>query len=80
VLEVREASMLRYSWTDSSGGDVTQVVYRLEPLDGGTRFTYAHTGFTGIGGFFMARLLGNVRRKMLDTGLPAVLNDLDKTP
>ena len=59
------------------GGDVTEVVYRLEPHAGGTRFTYEHTGFTGVGGVFMAKLLGRVRTKMLSVGLPAVLDDLD---
>jgi uncharacterized protein YndB with AHSA1/START domain len=77
VLEVDAPSLLRYSWTDSAGGDVTQVVYRLEPHAGGTRFVYEHTCFTGVGGFFMAKLLGHVRTKMLRVGLPAVLNDLD---
>jgi hypothetical protein len=52
-------------------------VYRLEPHAEGTHFVYEHTGFTGVGGFFMAKLLGNVRRKMLSVGLPAVLTDLD---
>jgi uncharacterized protein YndB with AHSA1/START domain len=79
VLEVNEGSLLRYSWTDTSSGDVSDVQYRIEPHAGGTRFTYEHTGFTGIGGFFMAQLLGHVRRKMLTAGLPAVLNDLDDT-
>jgi hypothetical protein len=59
---------------DDGGGDTTEVVYRLEPHAGGTRFTYEHTGFTGIGGFFMARLLGHVRRTMLTEGLPAALD------
>ena len=77
VLEVAEPSLLRYSWTDDAGGDVTEVVYRVEPHDDGTRFVYEHTGFTGAGGFFMARLLGHVRRRMLNVGLPAVLGDLD---
>ena len=76
VLEVQEPSLLRYSWTGDEGGDVTEVVYRLEPNAGGTRFTYEHTGFTGMGGIFMAKLLGSVRRKMLRVGLPAVLDDL----
>jgi uncharacterized protein YndB with AHSA1/START domain len=77
VLEVSAPSLLRYSWTGDGGGDVTEVVYRLEPASGGgTRFTYEHTGFTGIGGVFMARLLGRVRRKMLDVGLPPVLTAL----
>ncbi len=77
VLEVHEPSVLRYSWTGDQGGHLTEVVYRLQPHAGGTRFTYEHTGFTGIGGFFMAKLLGRVRRKMLSAGLPAVLDDLD---
>ena len=76
VLEVNEPSLLRYSWT-GGGGDVTEVVYRLEPHAGGTRFTYEHTGFTGVGGVFIAKLLGRVRTKMLSAGLPAVLDDLD---
>ncbi|HEY1920003.1 MAG TPA: SRPBCC domain-containing protein [Streptosporangiaceae bacterium] len=73
VLEVNAPSLLRYSWAGDEGGDVTQVAYRLEPHAGGTRFTYEHTGFTGVGGLFMAKLLGRVRRKMLTVGLPAVL-------
>jgi len=78
VLEVSEPSLLRYSWVGGDGaGDVTEVVYRLEPRAGGTRFTYEHTGFTGASGLFMAKLLGRVRRKMLSVGLPAVLDDLD---
>lgn len=76
VLEVNEPSLLRYSWVGGDGGDVTEVTYRLEPYADGTRFTYEHTGFTGIGGVFMAKLLGRVRRKMLSVGLPAVLDDL----
>jgi uncharacterized protein YndB with AHSA1/START domain len=79
VLEADEPSLLRYSWTGDDGGDVTQVAYHLEPHAGGTRFTYEHTGFTGIGGLFMSRLLGRVRRKMLTVGLPAVLDKLDET-
>jgi uncharacterized protein YndB with AHSA1/START domain len=76
VLEAGEPSLLRYSWTGEDGGDATEVTYRLEARDGGTRFTYTHTGFTGVGGAFMAKLLGRVRRKMLTAGLPAVLDDL----
>jgi len=77
VLDVREPSLLRYSWTDD--GTTTYVTYRIEPHNGGTRFTYDHTGFAGAGGFILAKLLGSVRKKMLTTGLPAVLDDLDET-
>ncbi|MEZ0095773.1 SRPBCC domain-containing protein [Streptacidiphilus sp. EB129] len=78
VLEVDEGSLLRYSWVDGGGGEVTEVAYRLEPHADGTRFTYEHVGFTGVGGFVLAKLLGRVRTKMLDVGLPAVLDDLDR--
>jgi uncharacterized protein YndB with AHSA1/START domain len=76
VLEVDEPWLLRYSWVGNDGGETTQVAYRLEPHADGTRFTYEHTGFTGIGGVFMSKLLGRVRAKMLSVGLPAVLEDL----
>jgi uncharacterized protein YndB with AHSA1/START domain len=75
VLDVQEPSLLRYSWID--GGTTTYVTYRIEPHGGGTRFTFDHTGFTGPGGFLLAKLLGNVRKRMLTVGLPAVLRDLD---
>jgi uncharacterized protein YndB with AHSA1/START domain len=80
VLEAREPSLLRYSWSSGDGGEVTQVSYRLEPLSGAsTRFTYDHTGFTGIAGCLLANLvLGPVRRKMMGTGLTRVLDELEE--
>lgn len=83
VLEAAAPALLRFSWTDNAGGDVTEVVYRLtagpgdgDGYTGGTTLVYEHTGFTGVGGFFMAGLLGRVRRKMLRVGLPPVLADI----
>jgi uncharacterized protein YndB with AHSA1/START domain len=76
VLEVREPALLHYTWVGAEGEVPTHVTYRLEPVAGGTRFTYDHTGFTGVGGLVMARLLGSVRTKMLTVGLAAVLDDL----
>jgi uncharacterized protein YndB with AHSA1/START domain len=76
VLEAREPSLLRYSWVGDEKDEPTQVSYVLEPLGGGTRFTYEHTGFTGVGGFIVSKVLARVRRKMLAVGLPRVLNDL----
>ncbi|MCF7548648.1 SRPBCC domain-containing protein [Pseudonocardia sp. WMMC193] len=78
VLESRPPALLRFSWVDGGGGETTLVSYRLEPHSTGTRFTYRHTGFTGIGGFAMSRILGSVRRRMLTDGLPAVLADMDE--
>ena len=77
VLESDEPRLLRYSWADPGGGERTEVAYRLEPWEDGTRLTYEHTGFTGVGGLFMATLLGRVRTKMLTAGLPAVLSDMN---
>jgi uncharacterized protein YndB with AHSA1/START domain len=77
VLEVREPFLLRYSWLGGPKDDLTTVTNLLEPVEGGTRFTWDHTGFTGIGGFFVSRVLKRVRTKMLDVGFPALLEDLD---
>ena len=77
VLEAREPSVLRYSWI-ADEGDVTQVAYRLEPHGGGTRFTFEHTGFTGVGGFLLAKLvMPPIRRKMFGVRISAVLDEVD---
>jgi len=79
VLEVRPPELLRYSWQGAENERPTEVAYRIEPHGDGTRLTYLHTGFSGIGGQIMSRLLGRVRRKMLDQGLPAVLAAIEPT-
>jgi uncharacterized protein YndB with AHSA1/START domain len=75
VLEVDAPALLRYSWIGDEGATPSFVAYRPQPIAGGTRFTWEHTGFTGVGGFFMGRLLRSVRAKMLTVALPAVLDD-----
>ncbi|WP_312869272.1 SRPBCC family protein [Amycolatopsis pithecellobii] len=79
VLEVRAEELLRYTWVGAEGEAPSYVRYQLEPTPEGTRFTYHHTGFTGIGGFAMAKMLGSIRKKMLTVGMPALLADLDET-
>lgn len=78
VLEVREQSLLRYSWLGSAKDDVTEVSCRLEPHDGGTRLIFEHTGFAGIGGLIVSGILASVRKKMLGVGLPALLDQIDE--
>ena len=74
VMEVDAPRSMRYTWKgEEDSDDVTDITYLLEPVPGGTRFTWQHTGFTGAGGFAMSKLLGNVRRKMLSDGVPPVL-------
>jgi uncharacterized protein YndB with AHSA1/START domain len=77
VLEVREPSLLRYTWRGGKGDDLTTVTNTLEPIAGGTRFTWDHTGFTGVGGFLVSRVLKRVRTRMLALGLASVLDQLD---
>jgi uncharacterized protein YndB with AHSA1/START domain len=78
VLAVDAPRLLRYDWRNKESDDPTVVTNRLEEIPGGTRLTWDHTGFRGIEGVFMARLLGWVRRKMLSEGLPAALLVLDE--
>jgi len=79
VLTVDEPALLRYDWRNKETDEPTVVTNLLEELPGGgTRLTWEHTGFRGVEGLFMSRLLGRVRRRMLSEGLPAVLNELDK--
>jgi uncharacterized protein YndB with AHSA1/START domain len=76
VLAVHEPTLLRYDWRNKETDQPTLVTNILEGIPGGTRLTWDHTGFRGIEGAFMGRLLGRVRRKMLSEGLPPVLADI----
>jgi uncharacterized protein YndB with AHSA1/START domain len=80
ILEAREPSLLRMSWVGDDKGKATFVTYRLEPHKGGTRLKFEHTGFTGIGGFILAKaMMGPGWTKMLGRTIPAVLRDLDES-
>ena len=77
VLEAREPSVFRYSWT-SDGSVATEVAYRIDPRVRGARFTFEHTGFTGIGGFLIAKaLIAPIRKRMFGSLFPALLDDMD---
>lgn len=79
VLEAREPSLLRYSWLGGEKGKPTYVTYKLEPHAAGTQLTFEHTGFTGAGGFILAKLMmGPGWKRMLGAAVPAVLADLDE--
>ncbi len=78
VLAADPQSLLEISWVGNTGQSPMTVRYRLEAHAGGTRLTFEHEGFTGIGGFILAKLMmGPGWRKMLGTAIPAVLADLD---
>lgn len=76
VLEVRALSLLRYSWIGNEGSPTTDVTFRLEPLAGGTRLTFEHSGFAGAGGFLLATLIMKPGwKKILGSTFPAVLSE-----
>jgi len=78
VLTAREPTLLSYNWRNKETDQPTVVTNTLEEIPGGTRLTWGHTGFHGIEGVFMSRLLGRVRRRMLEQGLPPVLADISR--
>jgi uncharacterized protein YndB with AHSA1/START domain len=77
VTAVEPPRSLQYTWRNKPDDRPTLVDIELDPTGDGTRLTWTHGGFRGIGGRVMSRLLGRVRRSMLADGLPAVLADLD---
>jgi uncharacterized protein YndB with AHSA1/START domain len=77
VKDVRPGVLLSHSWKGDER-EPSLVTWRLAPTATGTRLVYEHTGFTGIDGVIMSRLvLGPIRRRMLDRGLPPVLDAID---
>jgi uncharacterized protein YndB with AHSA1/START domain len=80
VLAVEPPVVLRHSWQGDER-EPSVVTWRIEPTATGSRLTYDHTGLGGVDGFIMARLvLGPIRRRMLTTGLPPVLDAIDAGP
>jgi uncharacterized protein YndB with AHSA1/START domain len=78
LLEAREPGLLRYSWR-SEGGEVMQLSYRLEPHGDGTRFSFEQSGFKGLGGFLLAKLVMTfIRRKMFGPRMRALLEAQDE--
>jgi uncharacterized protein YndB with AHSA1/START domain len=78
ILEARVPSVLRYSWVGNEKDEPTRVSFVLEPHASGTRLTFEHTGFTGVGGFLLVKLMMEPGwKKMLGMTFPAVLADVD---
>jgi len=73
ILAADAPELLSFSWRNQETDPPSTVTYHLAETAAGTRLAYRHTGFRGPGGFFMARLLHRVRRRMLTEGFPEVL-------
>lgn len=77
VREVDPPFKLRHTWKGDEH-EPSVVTWCIEPTDSGSRLTYDHTGFKGVDGFIMSKLvLGPIRRRMLERGLPPVLDAID---
>ncbi|MFT3712973.1 MAG: SRPBCC domain-containing protein [Archangium sp.] len=80
VLAADAPSLLRISWVGNLGQAPMTVTYRVEASDIGSRLTFEHEGFSGIGGFLLAKLMmGPGWKKMIGKAIPAVLDDLDES-
>jgi uncharacterized protein YndB with AHSA1/START domain len=78
VLEVREPSRLSYAWLGNADDPMTRVTYTLEARKDGTRLTLEHSGFLGVRGFMLAKLIMAPGWKQTLRGdFPALLAELD---
>ena len=79
LLEVEPQKLLRYSWVGDDSGAKLIVTYSLEPSARGTRLTLVHGGFSGVGGYLLAKLIMTPGwKKMLDGDFPQVLHQTDE--
>jgi uncharacterized protein YndB with AHSA1/START domain len=74
ILELTPPRLISYRWVGDENKAPMTVTWSLEPTSDGTRLRLVHTGFAGIGGFMLARLLmGPGWKKMMRRRIPAVL-------
>jgi uncharacterized protein YndB with AHSA1/START domain len=71
VTELDPPRRLAYSW--GGGGHETVVTWTLEPVAGGTRLRLEHSGFEGVGGFFLRLLLAGGWKRIVEVRLAANL-------
>lgn len=78
VLEVVPRKRLAYTWAHSAYQDANpaRVEFTLEPTPKGTRVRMVQAGFPGVKGWFSLKGAQMGWKRMLGSGLPAVL-DLD---
>jgi uncharacterized protein YndB with AHSA1/START domain len=66
VLEIDEPRCLSYKW--EGGGIETTVTFTLEQVSEGTRLVLDHTGFSGVRGLFVSKILEDGWRKKIIPG------------
>lgn len=74
VTECVPERCLAYSWRGNEEGAPMHVRFELQPDGAGTKLTFEHTGFRGVGGWVLARfMMGPGWKKMFDVRVPKVL-------
>lgn len=74
VIEIVEQQRLVLSW---AGGPIdTRITFTLEDAAGGCRLQVEQTGFAGLRGWLVARLLALGSRKIYGLRLPQLLEQL----
>lgn len=72
VVELEPNRSLAYSW--EGGGHRTMVRYQLASEGKNTRLVLEHSGFAGIRGFLVSRMLAAGWKKMMNRRLPAAIS------
>jgi uncharacterized protein YndB with AHSA1/START domain len=75
VLEAVQDKRLRYSWVGDPSHPPMDVVFDLSDIPGGTRLSFTHTGFAGVGGYLLSKLMmGPGWKKMFAKTLATLLD------
>jgi uncharacterized protein YndB with AHSA1/START domain len=79
ALEVDQPRKLSCTWVGDEKINQTLVIYTLEPVPEGTRFTLVHGTFEGLKGWLTSKLVFGPgwKKHMLRKRFPAVLVRLD---
>jgi uncharacterized protein YndB with AHSA1/START domain len=74
VTQVDPQRLISYSWCGDDNGSTTTVTWSLKSVGNQTELTLVHSGFEGVGGFVLSRIvLGPGWKKMVRRKIPIVL-------
>ena len=78
VTTLEPPSRLAFTWC--GGGNETLVTFTLESVEQGTRLVLVHSGFSGLKGWMVSKILGSGwRSKILHVYLPAAIGRINET-
>jgi len=75
VIECVPERRIAYTWQGDDKGPPMKVVYEIAADGDGTKLSFEHSGFRGIGGWMLARfMMGPGWKKMMNVRIPLVLD------